>query len=189
MMKAGIIALAALIASSAASRASVTYVVDLNFFDPRISVEGSIETDGKVGVLSLSDIEGFNLIVSDAVSAVNFIPAFSIVTLFGNGLVSPGRDLTFAYGDSDGSLFSFQQIDRPGVWCNGAGGQSTCGQGITVEGIFSAEPTFLPVTKTLTIGSVPEPSTWVMVLAGFAGLGFMGWRSRRLARDDGGSAV
>jgi hypothetical protein len=30
-------------------------------------------------------------------------------------------------------------------------------------------------------GAVPEPSTWAMMLVGFAGLGFMGWR-RRAAR-------
>ena len=28
----------------------------------------------------------------------------------------------------------------------------------------------------------PEPSTWAMMLIGFAGLGFFSWRSRRLAR-------
>jgi hypothetical protein len=27
----------------------------------------------------------------------------------------------------------------------------------------------------------PEPSTWAMMLLGFAGLGFAGWRARRLA--------
>jgi hypothetical protein len=27
--------------------------------------------------------------------------------------------------------------------------------------------------------AAPEPSTWAMMLAGFAGLGFMGWRSQR----------
>jgi hypothetical protein len=29
-------------------------------------------------------------------------------------------------------------------------------------------------------GAVPEPSTWAMMLLGFAGLGWAGWRSRRL---------
>ena len=27
-------------------------------------------------------------------------------------------------------------------------------------------------------GAVPESSTWAMMLAGFAGLGFMGWRGK-----------
>ena len=29
--------------------------------------------------------------------------------------------------------------------------------------------------------SVPEPSTWAMMLAGFAGIGFAGYRARRRA--------
>jgi hypothetical protein len=32
------------------------------------------------------------------------------------------------------------------------------------------------------IYSVPEPSTWVMMLIGFAGLGYAGWRQRSKLR-------
>jgi hypothetical protein len=28
----------------------------------------------------------------------------------------------------------------------------------------------------LTVAGVPEPSTWAMLMLGFAGLGFAGWR-------------
>jgi hypothetical protein len=31
----------------------------------------------------------------------------------------------------------------------------------------------------MVLTSVPEPSTWVMMALGFAGLGFMGYRSSR----------
>jgi hypothetical protein len=30
-------------------------------------------------------------------------------------------------------------------------------------------------------GSIPEPSTWAMLVAGFAGLGLLGWRKRKAA--------
>jgi PEP-CTERM motif len=33
--------------------------------------------------------------------------------------------------------------------------------------------------STLTISSVPEPSTWTMLALGFAGLGFAGYRARK----------
>jgi choice-of-anchor A domain-containing protein len=36
-----------------------------------------------------------------------------------------------------------------------------------------------------TIAAVPEPSTWAMLFAGFAGLGFLGWRR---ARNDAAAA-
>ena len=32
-----------------------------------------------------------------------------------------------------------------------------------------------------SVPGTPEPSTWAMMLLGFAGLGFMGWRSRKTA--------
>jgi hypothetical protein len=32
---------------------------------------------------------------------------------------------------------------------------------------------------TLTFSAIPEPSTWAMMLSGFAGLGYAGWRARR----------
>ncbi len=35
---------------------------------------------------------------------------------------------------------------------------------------------------SLTGSPVPEPSTWAMMLAGFAGLGYAGWRKARKAR-------
>ena len=33
--------------------------------------------------------------------------------------------------------------------------------------------------SAVTLGSVPEPSTWVMMIVGFAGLGFAGHRAKR----------
>jgi hypothetical protein len=47
---------------------------------------------------------------------------------------------------------------------------------------YQATP-FVPTIKT---SGVPEPSTWAMMLLGFAGLGFAGWRaSRRTAASAG----
>ncbi len=39
-------------------------------------------------------------------------------------------------------------------------------------------PTF-NAAFSLTGAAVPEPSTWAMMLLGFAGLGFAGWRRAR----------
>ena len=43
-------------------------------------------------------------------------------------------------------------------------------------GSFVWDPTAIPAQP-----AVPEPSTWAMTLIGFAGLGFAGWRTKRLA--------
>jgi hypothetical protein len=47
---------------------------------------------------------------------------------------------------------------------------------------FHFDPTFLPPTDLAILDlptAVPEPSTWAMVLIGFAGLGFAGYRASR----------
>ena len=36
--------------------------------------------------------------------------------------------------------------------------------------------------QAIVLSSVPEPSTWAMMLIGFAGLGFAAFRGRRRAR-------
>jgi hypothetical protein len=40
---------------------------------------------------------------------------------------------------------------------------------------YQATP-YVPTSKT---SAIPEPSTWATMLLGFAGLGFVGWRSSR----------
>jgi hypothetical protein len=39
-----------------------------------------------------------------------------------------------------------------------------------------------PTQAILTISEVPEPSTWALMIAGFAGLGFVGYRTQRKNR-------
>jgi PEP-CTERM motif len=38
-------------------------------------------------------------------------------------------------------------------------------------------------TFTLVSGAAPEPSTWAMLLLGFAGLGYAGYRRARQTAD------
>jgi hypothetical protein len=45
-------------------------------------------------------------------------------------------------------------------------------------GSFVWDPIALPTQPAVT-AAVPEASTWAMMLAGFAGLGFLGWRGSR----------
>jgi PEP-CTERM motif len=40
---------------------------------------------------------------------------------------------------------------------------------------------FFPTPVTFVVTSVPEPSTWAMMVVGFAGLGFAGYRASRRA--------
>ena len=71
------------------------------------------------------------------------------------------------------------------------GSSSTTGITETVEAEASADPTFVidePGYSDYTIEGVPagpaatatpEPATWAMMLIGFAGIGFVGYRARK----------
>ena len=56
----------------------------------------------------------------------------------------------------------------------GGAGQSLFFAGGGGGGSFVWDPTAIPPQP-----AVPEPSTWAMMLIGFAGLGYAGYRSRR----------
>jgi hypothetical protein len=100
--------------------------------------------------------------------------------------------------DGDTGIQYFVNIFLPGDWSK-SGTATGDHQFISVAPGFST-PTFIydPVTKMTTVFTenpdymgnpvaldftlyggptgVPEPSTWAMMIAGFAGLGFLGWR-------------
>ena len=49
--------------------------------------------------------------------------------------------------------------------------------------MYSTTPDLTGVTLVSSVNTnVPEPSTWAMMLLGFAGLGFAGYRKARGAR-------
>jgi hypothetical protein len=65
------------------------------------------------------------------------------------------------------NVFSFQVLSGGGLnW-------TAAGSGITLRGLGASK--FSPAG----VLSTPEPSTWAMMLIGFAGLGYAGYRSAR----------
>jgi uncharacterized protein (TIGR03118 family) len=100
-----------------------------------------------------------------------------LVGNFRNGMINAYNATTGAFvGTLDGS--NGKPLVIPFLWSltigNGAAGGSlntlyfTAGPDSESHGLFGA----------LTV--VPEPSTWAMMLLGFVGLGFAGYRSRRM---------
>jgi hypothetical protein len=56
---------------------------------------------------------------------------------------------------------------------------------VALTGTSGSSPIHLAIDGTVTAqAAVPEPSTWAMILLGFAGLAFIGGRSRRASRTD-----
>lgn len=89
----------------------------------------------------------------------------------------------FAFGVGNGSTSyniyeDYGNIDPSSPYYCGAAPYCIVGPGDTVNG-GAGDPVVALTTLTLT--AVPEPSTWAMLLVGFAGLGYAGMRRQRIA--------
>jgi hypothetical protein len=142
------------------------------------SFTGSVEADG---FIELADVS--SMTVKFAVSGT---PIWSIDSL----------PVFFSFDTTGGSSSLDFITNVAGVIipaCVGAAaalGAGGCGSGgvngivgeTTILGVVVWTTQDLPVvTLVSSVTSIPEPSTWVMMLLGFAGLGYVGYRSRQAA--------
>ena len=115
---------------------------------------------GSLTVTGLATLDGS--VAIDLTNGFKLAAGESFDFLTAGGISGALTGLSF-----DGAACSAQSGD---VW--------TCA-GATFEGVLGAGGFGLDVVETST---VPEPSTWAMMLIGFAGLGYAGYqRSRRSA--------
>ena len=138
-------------------------------------------TDGKKGVLSADDIVSNHLIavIGNDLSVFFLFEKNTTVSVTGNDLTAFSKYLMFDFGTDDGGIFSLTGTEPHGVWCNGAGGQSSCSQGITLSGGIPPMQSTAPLITDTIIASTPELSTWAMMAIGFAALGFAGYRKAK----------
>jgi len=112
------------------------------------------------------------------VDATNHTLTGGTVTLTGNG---PEAGV-YIFGEQTGVLHGFT---TNGVEINVASGLETGHRGIsevTIGATGSIGFEFLPPgTNFILTPAVPEPSTWAMMILGFAGVGFMAYRRRNSA--------
>jgi hypothetical protein len=183
-------------------QANIVYSINQTSTTPEVGGElsplsdtiiGTITTDGTLGVLQSSDILSYDLQLNDNVRPaydVNLTPANSgIVGDVGDGLSASANGLSFDFSDA-GAFFAIQGTTH-GFY---SGYQYFCMQATT--GPCAAGETIVPnyyaVDGVLATGlsgthplnpppAIPEPSTWALLLAGFAGLGFAAYRKRRPA--------
>jgi hypothetical protein len=105
---------------------------------------------------------------------------------FGSG---PGALANSGNGDIVGVHGFFGEIVVPGGYVSGGSLSDTSSYDARTFSSLGVTPGRYEWTWgsganqnfTLVIGTVPEPSTWAMMLLGFAGLGLAGWRHRRTA--------
>ena len=176
------IALAALGANGAYA-APITY--DVNQIIGPGSITGTITTDGTIGTLSAANITGFNLILNDGTKTatlsspglvfVNANTSSSAGTPNGADLTATSTNLFFNYSGSDAGDFVLEGDPTfNGEICYTS--TSNC-WGPTGVGLYNVgldgQSVFISQTGNQIIASVPEPSTWAMLLLGLFGVGFM----------------
>jgi PEP-CTERM motif len=142
----------------------VTHVVDFPAFGDLLESvpPGVLGDDIEAQVSQLAETQTGPVLHFDSISA--FSQSNS------DGQLTPnGFDMPFSYAPSaeDSSVNAFFTVFARNIETNAI--------------IDDAEGVFRPSLVTLSIDgpATPEPSTWAMMLAGFAGLGFMGWRAKR----------
>ena len=174
----------------------LTYTLDSVFIGASgASATGFIETDGTIGVLGATNILGWDIVISQSFFANSFefkgVGNGDLLSLGGSALTATPDALFFDFGIR-GALFELSNsLPHPSVFClDGSNGacfpdgnaahtflrDSSTGNSFEVN-IFPANSD----TLIANLSAVPEPSTWAMLLLGFAGIGAMTYRRRKFA--------
>jgi PEP-CTERM motif len=136
---------------------NTTFGTQVAFIQTFLNTNGSMDWNltglqvGKQYSLSFEDVQGINLgAVPFSVSAFGGTPVF-----YTPGATFVTQTLDFTASTSDGSIAFVQKLQ-------GSNSLTALDN--------------LSVSTVSTVGGVPEPSTWAMLLLGFAGLGFAAYR-------------
>ena len=176
---------------ASAFASTITYTVNETILNG--GVTGTITTDGATGVLTVANFVAWNLVVSGGNASYNLTDANSVVLDYGtNGFYGPpsvdvtatATKLFFDYSGPDAGYLGFQSggaYSGQHYWCNATHNQSfDCFVGESAVPILYSDPTSqynTARTGNQVIGMVvggggaPEPTTWLMLLTGFAALG------------------
>jgi len=108
------LAILALLIGGTPSRANRIYSVNLPIGTG--SIEGTIETDGNIGILGAGDIINFNLNISDGVTTSNLIPSNTpLVEVQGVDFSATKSQLLFNFSGTDQAGLFFLKDTHDGI--------------------------------------------------------------------------
>jgi PEP-CTERM motif len=163
---------------------STTYVYDLVGSLTSGEATGSITTDTNSGVVALADIAGWNITVNAGKGAVNLNTSnSSIFGNYSNGITATATGLFFNFSGGPTQYIEFaDSSNNQDTYCSGLPGCSTGFEQVTISAnrvdgnfFYTGSQEIASIAPT----AVPEPSTWAMLLLGFAGFGFVGYRKAK----------
>lgn len=175
MLKSALIVASAL-AGSTANAATLTY--NVNQIIAAGSVFGTIATDGTLGLLTQSNIIGFNLQVSGPGASILLTQANSIVRIAGSDLNATANDLFFDYsGPSSYLLFQYGSFGTGMKYYCNSSVADTCFQGASAIPDSFNSPSAQVEMRTgnqiiaSSAGTIPEPASWALMIVGFGTIG------------------
>jgi PEP-CTERM motif len=178
---------------------NVTSAASGEFIDDFATASGTVTTDGKIGLLTQADILDWNITVTvDG----NHYPltgplsgSSSVFTLVGPVLTATATQMLFDFQSTGVGFLNISGNDPINspllLFSDNDPGTSFPFQIGIQGGPFRVEMfptssaldslTLLPIAAVITgpVSAVPEPSTWAMMILGFAGIGAMTYRRRK----------
>jgi hypothetical protein len=148
-----------------------------------VGVTGFIQTDGTLGPLATANITDFNLLLNNGTSTFDLTGPLSgnnsVFFVVGNDLTATLSGLFYNFSNTNFSYVIF--FDGAYLCLDNANGQCSANASaltIYLDGFF-------PMTRAAgdnqiaSVSTTPLPSTWLMLLSGFVGLGFFAYRGMK----------
>jgi hypothetical protein len=191
----GLLALALVSFAAVSKDASANIVYDLSLGPTAV---GTITTDGQIGVLQTSNIIDFNITLTGPTSITdtllgplsgsNYLQFGTDGQLNSSAFTATPTNLFFDFSATVGTPYLLFQGTNGTLLCL-AGAPGNCGEGPSAITVFVLGGSNLPISHSGIVEiatvtqtpAVPEPSTWAMMLLGFAGIGFMTYRRKSKA--------
>jgi hypothetical protein len=150
------------------------------------AVIGTITTDGATGTISPSDFTAWGLqLVGLGVTTI-ITSADMGAKAWGQGvdITADATHVSFNFSGNDGGFLVFQDGMGSGntYWCvNSTNGGCLQSESVVPQnfGDPSAQFAIRSGVQVIASAAAPEPATWALMILGFAGLGYAGFRQSR----------
>jgi len=186
--KFGLVATAFIFCTAFVETASASITYDLTLGP---SAVGTITTDGSTGVLQTANILDFNITLTVGSGTATLLGPLSGANYLQFGTDNQNNSLAFTatptslffdFAATGGTPYLIFQGNGTYLCFNGAVGNCSGNAGSLA--IYAGGELVTHINANIEIatvavaGAVPEPSTWAMMILGFAGVGFMAYRRK-----------